>query len=70
MIMEIKLKDSGNPHFHGVYLDRQWEAFNFQFYKPIKDEAECVINTFIPYLKHHYPQIEVELFFTEEFVLF
>ena len=62
--MEIKLKDSGNPHFHGVDLDRQGEAFNFQFYKPIKDEAECIINAFIPYLKHHRSQIEVESYFT------
>jgi len=67
MIMNIKQKDSDSPLFHSIDLDWRGEAFNFQFCKTVKDEAECTINTLLPYLKHHYPHADVESYFTEEF---
>ena len=67
MIMSIKQNDSDSPLFHSIDLDWRGEAFNFQFYKTVKDETECTINTLLPYLKHHYPQADVEFYFAEEF---
>ena len=65
--MSIKEKENNNLLFHSIQLDWRGEAFNFQFCKTVKDEAECVINTLIPHLKHFYPQVDVESYFTEEF---
>ena len=66
MIMNIKQHGSNVPLFHNVDLDWKGEAYNFQYHSKMKDEAECIINTLIPYLSHHYPTIEVEKYFTEE----
>ena len=49
MIMNIKQKENGNPLFHSIDLGWRGEDFNFQFCKTVKDEAEFVKNTLIPY---------------------
>ena len=64
--MNIKQRGSSAPLFHGVDLDWKGEAYNFQYHCRVKDEAECSINTLIPYLTYHYPTMEVEKYFTEE----
>ena len=66
MIMNIKQNNTNAPLFHGVDLDWKGEAYNFQYHNNVKDEAECIINTLIPYLNHYYPTVGVEKYFTEE----
>ena len=64
--MNFKQRGSSAPLFHVVDLDWKGEAYNFQYHSRVKDEADCIINTLIPYLTYHYPTIEVEKYFTEE----
>jgi len=68
MIMDIKQSNTNAPLFHGVDLDWKGDAYNFQYHSKMKDEAECIINTLIPYLTHYHPTVEVEKYFTEEAV--
>ena len=64
--MNIKQSNSDAPLFHAVDLDWKGDAYNFQYHCKVKDEAECIINTRIPYLTHYYPNANVEKYFKEE----
>ena len=63
----IKLTISNNdPLFHGVDLDWKGDVYNFEYDNKAKDEAECIINTLIPYLIHYNPTVDLGKYFTEE----
>jgi hypothetical protein len=65
MIMEItSRKYSGIPLYHSVDLDKQGSGFVFQFSAAMKEEAECMANCLLPYLKYEYPTADVPSFFT------
>ena len=67
MIMSITSKNDGiTPLFHSVDMDWLQEGFTLQFSNDIKEEAETVINTLLPYLTHLFPHAKVEDNFTEE----
>ena len=51
MIMNITSKNDGKlTSFHCVDMDWMQEGFTFQFSPDVKEEAETVINTLMPYL--------------------
>ena len=53
MIMSICLKDNeAVPLFHSVDLDYTDSGYTFLYSEDVAEEAECVINTLIPYIEH------------------
>ena len=68
MIMSIQ--NDGVPLFHSVDLDYMGTGYIFQYSDKVASEAECVINTIIPYLVHFFPEHRdsIHEYFTEEFV--
>ena len=69
MIMEIrseKYKDT--QLFFSVDADWRGRGHVFSFSPKMEEEATIMIRTLLPYLKHQYPDQEVEEYFTEEAV--
>ena len=53
MIMSIHLgDDKETPLFHSMDLDYMDTSYTFQYSDKVAEEAECVIKTLIPYIKH------------------
>jgi hypothetical protein len=65
MIMDLKTEDE-IPLFHCVDLDWRREGYIFQFAPAVKVEAECTVNTLLPLLKHHYPDSDLDKYFSHE----
>ena len=59
MIMSIRSQQNNYPLFHCVDLDWKQEGFVFQFSNKMAEEAETVMNTLLPLLKHKYPLANV-----------
>ena len=58
MLMSIcSVENSNVPLFHSVDLDYMGSGYIFQYSDSVAAEAECVINTMIPYLRYFYEDI-------------
>ena len=71
MIMSIRSSDNNTvPLFHSVDLDYTGSGYVFIYSNDIAMEAECVINTLIPYILHFFPETEnhIERMFDDEAV--
>ena len=66
MILELKHSESGNPLFHTVDMDWRQDGFIFQYSSANSEEAETTIHTLLTILEHHYPEIDVTEYFSEE----
>lgn len=66
MIMSINSATTGKPLFFNVDLDWQAQGHIFQFAPNVKDEAKCIINTLVPFLRYHYPTEDVDSYFRQE----
>lgn len=59
MIMSIRVHNNQDiPLFHNVDLDYQCTGHIFQYSEENAAEAECAINTLIPYLTYLYPDLK------------
>ncbi len=69
MIMSITANGKPNtPLFHNVDLDYQGMGHVFQYSNDVAAEAECAINTLLPYLMYLFPELdgyEDEYFYDE-----
>jgi hypothetical protein len=65
MIMSLK-STTDVPLFHCIDLDWSGEDYIFQFSPDMKVEAECTINTLLPLLRHWFPEINVDKYFTQD----
>ena len=67
IIMEIKSKTNEKiPLFHCVDLDWKRDGYTFQYSPVLAEEAECMIYTLLPYLRHLHPtNTSLERFFTQ-----
>jgi hypothetical protein len=66
MIMDMTTKEGNIPLFHCVDLDWRGEGFVFQCAPAVKIEAECTIQSLLPILSHHYPDADLEQYFSQE----
>ncbi len=68
MIMSIRINGTDSPLFHSVDLDYQGRGHTFQYSNDVAAEAECAINTLLPYLTYLFPSIEhhANRFFDQE----
>ena len=69
MIMSIRSKDDkAIPLFHCVDLDYTGSGYTFIYSDEVAEEAECVVNTLVPYIQHFFPEANsyLESFFNED----
>jgi hypothetical protein len=65
MIMKIPSNQYANTSlFHSVDLDYRRQGHVFQYFKPLQDEAESMIQAVLPYLEHYHGK-EVQKYFTQ-----
>ena len=59
MIMSIQSAGENKvPLFHSVDLDYTGSGYTFQYSNNVAEEAECVVNTLIPYIEYFFPEAE------------
>ena len=69
MIMDIKSRHFPEiPLFHCIDLNWQGDGYTIQFCPNMKEEAEVMVNTLLPYLQYKYKEIPTHEFFTDEYV--
>ena len=62
MVMSIRSKDDDTiPLFHCVDLDYTGSGYSFIYSNDVAEEAECAVNTLIPYLRHFFPEATMYL---------
>lgn len=66
MIMSIDSMKTGHPLFINVDLDWSGQGHTFNFPPNVKEEANCVIHTLLPFLRYHYPEESVDSYFNPE----
>lgn len=71
MIMSIRSgENNAVPLFHSVDLDYTGSGYTFIYSNNVAMEAECVINTLVPYILHFFPETEnyIERMFDDDAV--
>jgi hypothetical protein len=66
MIMALKTSDNNIPLYHCVDLDWKAEGYIFQYSPGVRVEAECTITSLLPILRHKYPHLDLDSYFSHE----